>query len=262
MADTGHPAGTGRLAGKIALVTGGAQGLGAAIAERFVREGAMVHIADLSVEAGEALAARLVAEGGQARFHRLDVSDETAWIATLAEITSDEDRLDILVNNAGIALKIMPIDKRPVADWDRVMAVNTRSVFLAAHHTIPIMLRNGGGSIVNLSSAAALGQWQNMEAAYAASKAAVHIFTKSIGTQYAAQGIRCNSVHPGPIETDMAKAILAADPTVIARRLERVPMRRMGRPEEVAAAVLFLASDEASYITAAEIAIDGGAVAQ
>lgn len=168
----------------------------------------------------------------------------------------------MLVNNAGVALGILPIDERPVADWDRVMAVNGRGVFLGVHHAIPIMLRGGGGSIVNLSSAAALGQWQTMEAAYAASKAAVHVFTKAVGTQYADRGIRCNSVHPGPIETEMAKAVLAADPAVLARRLERVPMRRLGRPEEVAAAVLFLASDEASYITAAELAIDGGAVAQ
>lgn len=256
---TGQP---GRLAGKVALVTGGAQGLGAAIAERFSQEGAEVHIADLSVERGEALAARLNAEGGSARFHRLDVAEEADWISTLAAITAQSGRLDVLVNNAGIALRILPIDERPVADWDRVMMVNGRSVFLGVHHAIPIMLRNGGGSIVNLSSAAALGQWQTMEAAYAASKAAVHVFTKAVGTQYAARGIRCNSVHPGPIKTEMAEAVLAADPDVLARRLERVPMRRLGRPEEVAAAVLFLASDEASYITAAELAIDGGAVAQ
>lgn len=255
-------AGAGRLAGKIALVTGGAQGLGAAIATRFSREGAQVHIADIADEAGEALARQLLAEGGSACFHRLDVSDEAEWIATLAAVTARADRLDILVNNAGIAMSIMPIDQRPVSDWDRVMTVNARSVFLGVHHAIPIMLRNGGGSIVNLSSAAALGQWQTMEGTYAASKAAVHVLTKAIGTQYAAQGIRCNSVHPGPIETDMARAILSADPQVLARRLQRVPMQRLGKPEEVAAAVAFLASDEASYITAAEIAVDGGAVAQ
>ncbi|MDE2620862.1 MAG: SDR family oxidoreductase [Sphingomonadales bacterium] len=252
----------GRLAGKVALVTGGGQGLGEAICERFCQEGADVHIADLSAERGEALAARLSAAGGTARFHRLDVTDEASWIATLEAITAAAGRLDVLVNNAGIAFKIMPIHERPVAEWDQLMAVNARGVFLGVHHAIPIMLRGGGGSIVNLSSAAALGQWEQMEAAYAASKAAVRVLSKSVGTQYAARGIRCNSLHPGPIETDMVKAVLAADPGVLERRLERVPMRRLGRPAEVAAAVLFLASDESSYITAAELAIDGGAVAQ
>lgn len=254
--------GSGRLAGKIALVTGAAQGIGAAIAERFSREGATVYLADIAAAAGQDLAERLTAAGGTARFVSLDVSQEQNWCDVLDSIAAGHGRLDVLVNNAGVALPIMPIDERPVADWDRVMAINARSVFLGTHHAIPLMLRNAGGAIVNLSSAAALGQWQNMEAAYAASKAAVHIFTKSVGTQYAAQGIRCNSVHPGPIETDMARAILAADPAVIARRLTRVPMGRLGRAEEVAAAVVFLASDEASYITGAEIAVDGGAVAQ
>ncbi|MEY4472744.1 MAG: hypothetical protein RL671_1048 [Pseudomonadota bacterium] len=253
---------TSRLAGKIALVTGAAQGIGAAIAESFSGEGATVYLADIAAEAGRDLAERLTAGGGNARYVSLDVSQEQNWCDVLDSIAAKHGRLDVLVNNAGVALPIMPIDERPVADWDRVMTINARSVFLGTHHAIPLMLRNGGGSIVNLSSAAALGQWQNMEAAYAASKAAVHVFTKSVGTQYAAQGIRCNSVHPGPIETDMARAILAADPAVIARRLTRVPIGRLGRAEEVAAAVVFLASDEASYITAAEIAVDGGAVAQ
>ncbi len=252
----------GRLAGKVALVTGAAQGIGAAIAEAFIREGATAYLADIAADAGQALAQGLSAAGGTAHFATLDVSQEQDWCAVLDRIVAEQGRLDVLVNNAGVALPIMPIDQRPVADWDRVMTINARSVFLGTHHAIPLMLRNGGGSIVNLSSAAALGQWQNMEAAYAASKAAVRVFTKSVGTQYAAQGIRCNSVHPGPIETDMARAILAADPAVIARRLTRVPMGRLGRAEEVAAAVVFLASDEASYITAAEMAVDGGAVAQ
>ncbi len=253
---------TGRLNGKIALITGAAQGIGSAIAEAFSREGATVYLADIAAEAGQSLAGRLNAAGGTACFVALDVSREENWRDVLDGIGTDQGRLDILVNNAGVALPIMPIDQRPVADWDRVMTINARSVFLGIHHAIPLMLRGGGGSIVNLSSAAALGQWQNMEAAYAASKAAVRVFTKSVGTQYADQGIRCNSVHPGPIETDMARAILAADPAVIARRLTRVPMGRLGQAAEVAAAVLFLASDEASYITAAEIAVDGGAIAQ
>lgn len=252
----------GRISGKTAMVTGGAQGIGAAICERFCAEGGQVFIADTADAAGEDLAARLRSQGGSARFVHLDVTDEANWSSVLADVVAAKGRIDILVNNAGIALGILPIAERDVADWDRVMSVNARSVFLGVKHVVPAMIRGGGGSIVNLSSAAALGQWQNMEAAYAASKAAVHVFSKATGAQYAEQGIRCNTVHPGPIETEMARVVLGADPGVLERRLERVPMRRLGKPEEVAAAVLFLASDEASYITAAQLSVDGGAVAQ
>lgn len=252
----------GRLAGKSAIVTGGAQGIGAAICERFCIEGASVFVADYAKSAGEELAARLCDQGGIAQFLHLDVTDEDSWRAAVVQATSVSKSIDILVNNAGIALNILPITEREVADWDKVMSVNARGVFLGVKHVIPIMIRGGGGSIVNLSSVAALGQWQNMEASYAASKAAVHIFSKATGTQYAEQGIRCNTVHPGPIETEMVREVLDAKPGVLARRLERVPMRRLGSPEEVAAAVLFLASDEASYITAAQLSVDGGAVAQ
>lgn len=252
----------GRITGKSAIVTGGAQGIGAAISERFCAEGAVVYIADTAEAAGEDLAARLREQGGDARFLHLDVVDEGSWRTAIAKASSDTGRIDILVNNAGIALGILPIAERDVLDWDRVMAVNVRGVFLGVKHALPFMIRGGGGAIVNMSSAAALGQWQTMEAAYAASKAAVHVFTKATGTQYAGEGIRCNTVHPGPIETDMAREILGADPDVLARRLARVPMRRLGRTDEVAAAVLFLASDEASYITAAQISVDGGATAQ
>lgn len=252
----------GRISGKTAIVTGGAQGIGAAICERFCAEGGRVFIADTADAVGEDFAAHLRSTGGSAQFLHLDVTTEADWSSAIAAATAPSGRIDILVNNAGIALNILPIAEREVADWDRVMAVNARGVFLGVKHVVPVMIRGGGGSIVNLSSAAALGQWQNMEATYAASKAAVHVLSKATGTQYAKQGIRCNTVHPGPIETEMARAILGANPDVLARRLTRVPMQRLGKPEEVAAAVLFLASDEASYITAAQLSVDGGAVAQ
>lgn len=254
--------GGGRISGKVALVTGGAKGIGAAICERFCGEGGTVFIADASEGAGEALAARLRSQGRAARFLRLDVTLEADWMAAIAAVLAESGRLDILVNNAGIALNVLPIAERELADWERVMAVNARGVFLGVKHAVPAMIDGGGGSIVNLSSAAALGQWQNMEASYAASKAAVHVFSKATGTQYAEQGIRCNTVHPGPIETEMVREVLDAEPGMLERRLTRVPMRRLGKPEEVAAAVLFLASDEASYITAAQLSVDGGAVAQ
>ena len=252
----------GRIAGKAAIVTGGAQGIGAAICERFCAEGGLVFIADMAEAAGNELATRLCNQGGSARFLHLDVTDEGSWRAAIAKASSEAGRIDILVNNAGVALGILPIVEREVQDWDKVMSVNARSVFLGVKHVVPAMIQGGGGAIVNMSSAAALGQWQNMEATYAASKAAVHVFTKATGTQYAAQGIRCNTVHPGPIETEMAREVLGANPEVLARRLVRVPMGRLGKVEEVAAAVLFLASDEASYITAAQLSVDGGAVAQ
>lgn len=253
---------SGRISGKVALVTGGAKGIGAAICESFCAEGGAVFIADTSEGAGEDLAARLRDQGGKARFLRLDVTAEADWTAAIAAVLAEIGRLDILVNNAGIALNVLPIAERELADWERVMAVNARGVFLGVKHAVPAMIGGGGGSIVNLSSAAALGQWQNMEASYAASKAAVHVFSKAAGTQYAEQGIRCNTVHPGPIETEMVREVLDAEPGMLERRLTRVPMRRLGKPEEVAAAVLFLASDEASYITAAQLSVDGGAVAQ
>lgn len=252
----------GRIAGKTAIVTGGAKGIGAAICARFCAEGGQVFIADTAEAAGEDLAANLRSQGGNAQFVLLDVTDEDNWSAVIGHVVAATGRIDILVSNAGIALAILPIAERDLADWERVMAVNARGVFLGVKHAVPAMIEGGGGSIVNLSSAAALGQWQNMEAAYAASKAAVHVFSKAAGTQYADQGIRCNTVHPGPIETEMAREVLASDPEVLARRLLRVPMQRLGKPDEVAAAVLFLASDEASYITAAQLSVDGGAVAQ
>jgi cyclopentanol dehydrogenase len=252
----------GRIQGKIAIITGGARGLGAAAVTRFCEEGGIVHLADIDAPTGEAFAARLRDSGYQAEFHHLDVTSESAWQAVLGAVDAQHGRIDILVNNAGVALPIMPIDERPLADWQLVMDVNAKGVFLGTKYVLPIMKRNGGGAIVNLSSAAALGQWQTMEGVYAASKAAVHVFTKSVGTQYAEDNIRCNSVHPGPIDGEMAQAILGANPDILARRLTRVPMKRLGQPGEVAAAILFLASDEASYITGAQLSVDGGAVAQ
>ncbi|MEP7351130.1 MAG: SDR family NAD(P)-dependent oxidoreductase [Sphingorhabdus sp.] len=252
----------GRIVGRSAIVTGGARGIGAAICEQFCAEDGLVFIADNAKAAGEELAARLSSQGGSAQFLHLDVTDEDSWCAAIAKVSLENGRIDILVNNAGIALGTLPIVERDVQDWDRVMSVNARSVFLGVKHVVPVMIQGGGGAIVNMSSAAALGQWQNMEAAYAASKAAVHVFTKATGTQYAEQGVRCNTVHPGPIETEMMREVLGENPEVLAHRLVRVPMGRLGKPDEVAAAVLFLASDEASYITAAQLSVDGGAVAQ
>ena len=246
-----------QLAAKVAIVTGGARGLGAEICRQFTRQGAIVHIADIAEDIGRALADEI-----GAIYHQLDVTDEASWSTAVADVIQASGRIDILVNNAGIAPSFIPLHDRSPAEWRRVMAVNATGVFLGMHSVIPLMMEQGGGSIINISSAAALGQWQIMESAYAASKAAVRVLTKTVGTQYAAHGIRCNSVHPGPIDSEMAQSVLGADPAILERRLARVPMGRLGQPGEIVAAVVFLASDKSSYITAAELAVDGGAVAQ
>lgn len=246
-----------KLEGLVALVTGGARGIGAEICRHFAREGAVLHIADLADKEGQALANEV-----DATYHHLDVTSETSWNKVVAGVIARDSGIDVLVNNAGVALSFMPLHERSAEEWQRIMAVNATGVFLGMRAVIPMMLERGGGSIVNISSAAALGQWQIMESAYAASKAAVHVLTKTAGTQYAAQGIRCNSIHPGPIDSEMAQAVLGANPAVLEHRLTRVPMRRLGRPSEVAAAAVYLASPESSYVTAAELAVDGGAVAQ
>jgi cyclopentanol dehydrogenase len=170
-------------------------------------------------------------------------------------------RLDILINNAAIVIPRVPIDERTVEEWDRVMAVNARGVFLGTKHAIPAMRRSGGGSIVNISSVAGIGQSLHQEPAYAASKGAVRIFTKVTASQHARDNIRCNSVHPGPVDTEMFHAAFT-DREAMQRRLERVPLRRMGTVAEIVSAVLYLASDESSYMTGSEVVIDGGALAQ
>lgn len=245
------------LDGMVALVTGGASGIGAEISRHFADEGAVLHITDIADEAGAPLAGAI-----GAAYHHLDVTDEASWSNTITDIIAARGRIDILVNNAGIALSFVPLHERSLSEWQRILTANATGVFLGMRAVIPAMMEQGGGSIINISSAAALGQWQIMESAYAASKAAVRVLTKTVGTQYAAHGIRCNSVHPGPIDSEMAQAVLGADPSILERRLSRVPMRRLGKASEVAAVVVFLASSRASYLTGAELAVDGGAVAQ
>jgi cyclopentanol dehydrogenase len=191
----------------------------------------------------------------------LDVTSEEDWRNAVAEAVRRYGRLDILINNAGIVIPRVPIEERSAAEWDRVLAVNAKGVFLGTKYAIPAMRRAGGGSIVNISSIAGIGQSLHQEPAYAASKGAVRIFTKVTASQHAQDKIRCNSVHPGPVDTDMLHNAMP-DPEVLQRRLTRVPLGRMGAIDEVVAGVLFLASDDASYITGSELVIDGGALAQ
>jgi cyclopentanol dehydrogenase len=251
----------GKLDGKVALISGGARGQGAAEARTFAREGAKVVFGDVRDAEGREVETAIRAGGGDAVYVHLDVTSETDWRSAVQLATDRHGRLDILVNNAGIVIPRVPIDERTVEEWDRVMAVNARGVFLGTKHAIPAMRRAGGGSIVNISSIAGIGQSLHQEPAYAASKGAVRIFTKVTASQHAKDGIRCNSVHPGPVDTEMFHSAFS-DPEAMKRRLERVPMRRMGTVDEIVSAVLYLASDDSSYVSGAELVIDGGALAQ
>ena len=248
----------GRFDGKVALISGGARGQGAAEARAFAAEGAAVVFGDILEEEGAAVRAGIEASGGIATYLHLDVTKEDDWRRAVGYATDAHGRLDILVNNAAIVIARTPIEHRTVEEWDRVQAVNSRGVFLGTKHAIPAMRASGGGSIVNIASVAGIGQSTHQEPAYAASKGAVRIFTKVTAAQHAADGIRCNAVLPGPIDTEMLHSALS-DPAVLAERVSRVPMGRIGTIDEVVAAVLFLASDAASYMTGGEMAVDGGA---
>ena len=248
-----------KLTGKVALISGGAKGQGAAEARVFSDEGARVVFGDVLDDAGRAVEAAIRAAGGEATYVHLDVTSEADWRNAVAEAVNRYGRLDILVNNAGIVIPRVPIEDRSEDEWDRVLAVNAKGVFLGTKHAIPQMRQAGGGSIVNISSVAGIGQSTHQEPAYAASKGAVRIFSKVTATQHAKDKIRCNSVHPGPIDTDMIHSAMA-DPAALAERLTRVPLGRLGSIGEVVAGVLFLACDESTYVTGTELIIDGGAL--
>ena len=245
-----------RLGGKVALITGGARGMGQSEASIFAREGAKVVVADVLEAEGRKVADSL---DGAGRFVRLDVTSEAAWQEAIAATLSSFGKLDILVNNAGISGTFDP-DTLSVSAWDRLMDVNAKGVFLGMKHAVPAMRQGGGGAIVNISSISGLVGQDNLHMGYNASKGAVRTMTKSAAVQFARDGIRVNSVHPGFLPP-MRTSKTSADPAWRKPLLDAVPMKREGRVEEVAYAVLFLASDEASYITGAELVVDGGFVA-
>jgi NAD(P)-dependent dehydrogenase (short-subunit alcohol dehydrogenase family) len=248
-----------RLAGKVALVSGAASGMGQSEATIFAREGAKVIVADVLEAEGKQVAEKITAGGGQARFVKLDVTSEAEWDAAVKAAVGAFGRLDVLVNNAGIS-GTYDTDMLSSAAWDKVMAVNAKGVFLGMKSAIPLMKKAGGGAIVNISSISGFVGQDGVHMAYNASKGAVRIMTKTAAVQYAADGIRVNSVHPG-FMPPMRTSKTSADPTWRAKMLGAVPMKREGRVEEVAHAVLFLASDEASYITGTELVVDGGYLA-
>jgi NAD(P)-dependent dehydrogenase (short-subunit alcohol dehydrogenase family) len=248
-----------RLAGKVAIVTGGAHGMGESEALIFAREGATVVVADVDQAAGAQVAGKITGGGGKARFARLDVTREAEWQDVIRSTVGAYGRLDVLVNNAGISGS-SDADTTSTESWDAIMGVNAKGVFLGMKHAVPAMRQSGGGAIVNISSISGFVGQTMVHMAYNASKGAVRIMTKAAAVQFAPDGIRVNSVHPGfmpPMRTSKA----SADPEWRAKMLKAVPMKREGRVEEVANAVLFLASDEASYITGAELWVDGGYLA-
>ncbi|WP_421930638.1 SDR family NAD(P)-dependent oxidoreductase [Phenylobacterium sp.] len=260
----------GRVSGKVALITGGASGIGRGCAERLAEEGATVVITDLQDDKGAELAAAITAKGGKAQYHHHDVTSEEAWMKVAAAIKADHGRLDILVNNAGIGISGSVLDMA-LSDFQRQVAINLDGVFLGVKHSIPVMRLSGqGGSIINMSSVAGL-KGSAILAGYCATKGGVRLFTKAVAMECAGakDGIRVNSVHPGIIETPIWDSIVGTGepgdnarpprPIVLdAMSQDAVPLGVKGYPLDIANGVLWLASDESRYVTGAELVIDGG----
>ena len=249
-----------RLENKVALISGGARGMGAAHAKLFAKEGAKVVIGDILEAEGLRTEAEINEAGGECLFIRLDVTSEADWQQAVAAAVTRFGKLDILVNNAGVVSR-GTLEDTTVEEWDRVMDVNAKGVFLGTKAAIPEMRRAGGGSIVNTSSISGNVGQDSIQPVYNASKGAVRIFTKSAAIQYAKDGIRVNSVHPGAVDTPMAGARLA-DPELQKQADARNPLGRTAQPVEISYGVLYLVSDEASFVTGSELVIDGGYTAQ
>ena len=215
---------------------------------------------DILDESGKQVEAEIHEAGGEAAYVHLDVTREDDWRTAVNTAIDRYGKLDILVNNAGILIR-KGIEDTTEEDWDRIMGVNAKGAFLGTKHSIPAMRQAGGGSIVNISSTAGLVASPSGSASYTASKGAVRLLTKSTAIQYAKEGIRCNSIHPGPIDTDMIQETLT-DPAKLEERMQRLPMGRVGTADEIAYGVLYLASEEASFVTGSELVIDGGTTAQ
>ena len=256
-----------QVSGKVAIVTGGASGIGEACAETLAREGASVLITDIDDTLGKGVVERIVKAGGKAHYLRHDVRDEAAWPGIVADAEKQYGRLDIMVANAGIGI-MSPIATMTLSDWQRQQAINLDGVFLSIKHSIPAMKRAGGGSIVLMSSVAGLRGAPGL-AAYSATKGGVRLLAKSVALEHAADNIRCNSVHPGIIATPIWEKIPTGaegnrrnapiDPRE--RAAATVPLPRVGEAQDIANGVLFLCTDAGNYITGQELVIDGGMTA-
>ena len=264
-----------RLRGKVALVTGAGQGLGAEIARRYVREGARVFIADVNGDLAAQTAAEIAAEttagttAGTTSSERagdpaveavaLDVTAEPDWIAAIRTVREKAGRIDVLVNNAGINIR-RDIEDMPVESFDAMFAVNVRGPFLGIKHVLPVMKAGGGGVILNMASICGLVGHKFTNEAYTTTKGAVTLLTKSIASRYAAANIRCNSVHPSTVDTPMLQTVLK-DPEKRAERYGEIPLGRLASTDDVASAFVFLASDEAAFINGVAFPVDGGLTA-
>jgi NAD(P)-dependent dehydrogenase (short-subunit alcohol dehydrogenase family) len=246
-----------RLQGKVAIVTGAAHGMGEAEERLFATEGARVVVADILEGEAERVATEIRATGGDAIAARIDVTDEQGWLALIGKTIATYGRLDILVNNAGISGSSVG-DPDGLAGWDRIIAVNQTSVFLGTKLAAEQMAKTGGGSIVNISSIMGFVGGASGHPAYHASKGAVRIYSKAAAVRYGPRGVRVNTVHPGY----MPPMLNATNAGERADKIAATPLRRLGEPIEVAYGVLFLASDEASFVTGTELVIDGGFIAQ
>ena len=251
----------GRVDGKVAIVTGGARSMGAATARLFAREGAKVVFGDLRDDQGSQVEMEINASGMDSTYIHLDISQESDWQEVIRTALTKYGKLDILVNNAAMHSFDL-VETATIEDWDTVMAVNARGTFLGIKHAVPAMRKSGGGSIVNITSMAAHVGSPTGGVTYTASKGAVRAMSRNTAIHYAQENIRCNSIYPGHIYTEAMAEALAGKGGTDEERLKRIPLGKWGRSEDIAYAVLFLASDESAFVTGQELGVDGGITAQ
>ena len=248
-----------RLANKITIITGAARGIGQEIARLFAEEGAYVFVMDVDSKAAEETTTEIKEKGGKAECLVLDVTREENWIQTIQKITAEHGRIDVLVNNAGIT-KRPPLTDLTVEDFDQIMAINVRGPFLGVKHVIPVMQKNGGGAIINMSSISGLIGHKTSGESYIVSKGAVTLMTRAVAVKYAKYNIRCNSIHPSTADTAIVRELFK-DPEKRRERTDEIPLGRLASTRDIANAALFLASDEASYINGVALPVDGGTAA-